>query len=71
VNAELTAMNTISRTMERELDKLDAPARERVVNWFLSWALAQTDRAIVGGEIETPGNGRPLASVPDGDPVQS
>jgi hypothetical protein len=53
MNAELSAMNTISRTFERVLDTLDTAARERVLNWFLSWAMAQRTAAIHSASAPT------------------
>jgi hypothetical protein len=71
MNRELAAMNRISNTVQNAIKELDAGERERVLHWFMSWTAAQTDHIVVGGDSDAPGNGRPLASVPDADPVQS
>jgi len=68
MNRELAAMNKISISVANAIKDLDSGERERVLHWFLAWAQAQTELVIIGGES---GNGRALASVPDGDPVQS
>jgi hypothetical protein len=43
VNAELAAMNKISKAVETAVDPLDAGARKRVLQWFAAWTAAQLD----------------------------
>jgi hypothetical protein len=43
MNAELAAMNKISKAVEAATDRLDAGARERVLQWFVDWTYAQIE----------------------------
>ena len=41
MNAELAAMNKISKAVESSTADLDEGARERVLGWFVEWTAAQ------------------------------
>jgi hypothetical protein len=41
VNAELAAMNKISKAVETATEGLDPGARGRVLSWFAAWTDAQ------------------------------
>ena len=43
MNAELAAMNRISRAVETATEGLDAAAAERVLQWFVDWTYAQIE----------------------------
>lgn len=45
MNAELTAMNRISQTVERAIADLSVDARDRVLSWFGEWLHAQKQPA--------------------------
>ena len=45
MNAELAAMNRISRAVEAATEGLDPGERERVLGWFADWTHAQLDSA--------------------------
>ena len=45
MNAELAAMNKISKAVETATEGLDPGAREQVLSWFAAWADAQLAEA--------------------------
>jgi hypothetical protein len=58
---EVRALNNITRTLERELEGLDGPARRRTLLWLHGWIADEydgddpdpvVDAIVVGGEID-------------------
>lgn len=43
MNAELAAMNKISKAVETATEPLDPGAQARVLSWFAAWTVAQLD----------------------------
>ena len=43
MNAELAAMNKISKAVETATEGLEPGARERVLQWFVDWAQSQVE----------------------------
>jgi hypothetical protein len=41
MNAELAAMNKISKAVETTTENLDAGEKARVLTWFINWTHAQ------------------------------